>query len=135
MIKKRISLKNAEDLFIWAQDYKKIKLENYDQNLKIKDYLKELSLAKARLIFRKNCRFLNTIRMNFKQNKKYKSEKYKCPNCMNLNPTQTYIDDQDTLTSCEGNKDLRSDLNLNDLSQLAEYLRRVIDRRIQRDDG
>ena len=73
--------------------------------------------------------------MNFKQNKKYKSEKYKCPDCMKLNPTQTHIDDQDTLTSCEGNKDLRSDLNLNDLSQLAEYLRRVIDRRIQRDDG
>ena len=135
MIRKRISVKNREDLFSWARDYKKIKLETYDQNLKIKDYVKELSLAKARLIFRRNCGFLSTIRMNFKQNKKYKKEKYRCPDCTKLNPTQTHIDDQDSLISCEGNKDLRSDLNLNDLGQLAEYFRRVTERRVQRDDG
>ena len=135
MIRKRISVKNREDLFSWARDYKKIKLETYDQNLKMKDYVKELSLAKARLIFRRNCGFLSTIRMNFKQNKKYKKEKYRCPDCTKLNPTQTHTDDQDSLISCEGNKDLRSDLNLNDLGQLAEYFRRVTERRVQRDDG
>ena len=97
--------------------------------------MKELSLAKARLIFRRNCGFLSTIRTNFKQNKKYKKEKYRCPDCTKLNPTQTHIDDQDSLISCEGNKDLRSDLNLNDLGQLAEYFRMVTERRVQRDDG
>ena len=101
----------------------------------MKDYLKELSLAKARLIFRRNCGFLGTIRMNFKQNKKYQTERYRCPDCTKLNPTQTHIDDQDNLTSCEGNKDLRSDLNLNDLSQLAEYFKQVIERQVQRDNG
>merc|ERR1711954_194997 len=61
IIRKRISIKNAEDLFSWAKDYKKIKLENYNQDLKMQDYFKELSLAKARLIFRQNCGFLRTI--------------------------------------------------------------------------
>ena len=78
----------------------------------MQEYVKKLSLAKARLIFRKNCGFLNTVCMNFKNNKKYKSERYLCPDCTNLIPTITHIDSQDLLTKCEGNKDLRSDLNL-----------------------
>ena len=135
VIIKLISAKNSKDLFDWGRSYKKINLHKYEEELKMQEYVKKLSLAKARLIFRKNCGFLNTVRMNFKNNKKYKSERYLCPDCTNLNPTITHIDSQDLLTKCEGNKDLRSDLNLNDTSQLAEYLKRVIERRIQRDEG
>ena len=69
-IKKKISIKNSEELFSWAENYKKIQLSNYEKDLKMQNYVKKLNLAKARLIFRKNCGFLKTFRMNFKNEKK-----------------------------------------------------------------
>ena len=101
----------------------------------MQNYVKKLNLAKARLIFRKNCGFLKTFRMNFKNEKRYKNLGFECPDCMYLNPPVSHTDHQDFLTSCKGNEDLRTDLNLRDISQLAKYIRRVIERRIQRGDG
>ena len=103
--------------------------------MKRQQYFNELSLEKSRLIFRRNCGFLGSVRMNFKQDKKYKAEKYRCPDCLNLNPPLTHTDHQDFLTSCEGNKDLRTDLSLDKLEDLAEYFRRIIERRIHRYGG
>ena len=134
-MRKKVATKNKEDLFSMAKDYKKIDLSSYEGNLKIKDYFKKLSLDKSRLIFRRNCRILNCVCMNFKNKKKYRSERYSFPDFLNLNPTKTHLDDQDFLTTCEGNKDLRSDLDLSDLSQLAEYYRQIIARRIQLHEG
>ena len=74
--------------------------------------------------------------MNFKSMKKYKSLKYICQDCIQMNPPVSHLDNQEILmTECLGNADLRSDLNLRDDTQLAEYLKRVIDRRIQRYGG
>ena len=134
-MKMKIARKNTDELFEWSKGYKKINLDSYEVDLKIKDYLKTLSLKNARMIFRQNCRLIQTIRTNFKSDKRYLSEKYLCPDCRHLETPVTHVDEQDLLTSCEGNRDLRDGLDLRDLSQLAEYFRRVIDRRNQRYGG
>ena len=136
LMKSKLALKNAGDLFQWSQGYKKINIKCYERNnLKTKDYLKNLNLEKARVIFRKNCGMIKTVRSNFKNVKKYKAEKYLCPDCRHLEPPVSHVDKQDLLTHCEGNRDLREGLELSDLSQLAEYFRRVIERRTQRYGG
>ena len=136
LMKSKLAIKNAEDLFQWGVNYKKINLENYNKNdLKMKSYLKDLSLKNARVIFRRNCGMIQTVRTNFKNDKRYKSERYLCPDCRHLEPPVSHTDKQDLLTSCVGNRDLREGLELSDLSQLAEYFRRVIERRTQRYGG
>ena len=105
-------------------------------DLKMKDYLKNLNLESGRMIFRKNASLIKTMMMNFKSVKKYKSLRYICQYCIQMNPPVSHLDNQETLlTECLGNADLRIDLNLMDDNQLVKYLKRVIDRRIQRYGG
>ena len=135
-VKRKLSIKNKDDLFTESRKYKKIDLNNYQGELQMKSYLKDLNLESGRMIFRKNARLIKTVMMNFKSMKKYKSLKYICQDCIQMNPPVSHLDNQETLmTECLGNADLRSDLNLRDDTQLAEYLKRVIDRRIQRYGG
>ena len=136
LMKAKISIKNSEELFQWSEGYKKINLDCYNRHdLKIKEYMKTLNLKNARMIFRRNCGMIQTVRANFKNDKKFKSERYLCPDCRHLEPPVSHVDQQDLLTSCEGNRDLREGLELSDLSQLAEYFRRVIERRTERYGG
>ena len=135
LLKKKLSLKNFEDLCQLAKGYKKINIDNYGSQLKRQEYMKKLSLSVARIIFRRNCGMIQTIRSNFKNDKRYKSEKYLCPDCRHLVPPVSHVDQQDLITSCEGNRDLREGLELSDLKQLAEYFRLVIERRVQRYGG
>ena len=53
MIKRKLSMKKKEDLFSMSQNYKKINVKNYEGDLKMKDYLKNLNLESGRMIFRK----------------------------------------------------------------------------------
>ena len=74
LVKSKLSIQNAEDLFHWGANYKKINLESYNKNeLKMKSYLKDLSLKNARVIFRRNCGMIQTVRYNFKNDQRYKS--------------------------------------------------------------
>ena len=135
-MKSLLAKKNYEDILEWGREYKKINLESYDrQEFTMKEYLKTLNLKNARMIFRRNCGMIQTVRSNFKNDKRYKSEKYLCPDCRHLEIPVSHVDQQDLLTTCEGNRDLREGLELSNLSQLAEYFRRVIDRRTQRYGG
>ena len=52
-----------------------------------------------------------------------------------MNQPVYHLDEQETLTTCEGNKDLREGMDLTDDRQLAEYYRKVIQRRIQNFGG
>ena len=136
MIKRKLSMKSKKDLFSMSQNYKKINLKNYEGDLKMEDYLKNLNLESGRMIFRKNASLIKTVMMNFKSVKKYKSLRYICQDCIQMNPPVSHLDNQETLLSeCLGNADLRIDLNLMDDNQLVKYLKRVIDRRIQRYGG
>ena len=132
-MRKKVSQKNKEDLFSQSKNYKKIDLRNYEGEVKMKDYMRNLNLSSGRMIFRKNSFMIKTVMMNFKAEKRYKSLNYICQECLNLNPPVSHLDHQEALLSnCQGNADLRVDLDLDDNNQLAEYLRRVIDRRTQR---
>ena len=132
-MRKKLSQKNKEDLFSQGKNYKKIDLGNYEGDLKMKEYMKNLNLSAGRMIFRKNSFLIKTVMMNYKSEKRFKSLKYICQECLKMNPPVSHLDNQEALLStCQGNADLRADLDLDDNNQLALYLRRVIDRRTQR---
>ena len=132
-MRKKLSQKNKEDLFSQGKNYKKIDLGNYEGDLKMKEYMKNLNLSAGRMIFRKNSFLIKTVMMNYKSEKRIESLKYICQECLKMNPPVSHLDNQEALLStCQGNADLRADLDLDDNNQLALYLRRVIDRRTQR---
>ena len=129
-IKKRLKLKNEQDLVNWGSSYKKIDTDKYCTNpLKLNSSYKTLNLKDSRVLFRKNSYLLQTVRLNFKGNKKFKSEDYLCPDCLALDPPVSHPDHQDNLLLCQGNSDLRVGKDLGDLRQELRYYRDIIERR------
>ena len=118
-----------------------LEIENIDYRkyekgeIKIQGYLRDLNLVDSRTIFRRNSFTLKTIRLNYKGNKKYKSEGYLCVNCLSLTPPVTHPDHQDALLSCPGNLDLQRGKNMKDLRLEAQFYREVAQRRIQEFGG
>ena len=135
-IKKNILKKNKADLLQRAEGLKKVNAENYENcEFKIKDYFKTLKIQSSRIIFKRNCFMLKTIRSNFKSDKRYKAEGYLCPDCLDLDSPVRHQDTQQALANCQGNSDLRQGLVLNDLKQEADYYQSIITRRIQKFGG
>ena len=136
LIKSKIETENQRYLLEWSKSYKKVETKNYENKpLKMQSYLMSLNLRDSRVIFRRNCYFLPCVRLNFKSDKKYKSEGYLCPDCLALDPSVSHPDHQDGLLSCLGNSDLRVGRDLTNLKQEAAYYRDVISRRTQRYGG
>ena len=138
--KKRIRCKIQEEnhqyLLQWSQSYKKVNTEKYaNKPLKIQPYLLNLNLQDARTIFHRNCYFLPCVRLNFKSDKKNKSEGYLCPDCLAIDPPVSHPDHQDSLLSCLGNSDLRVGRDMTNLKEEAAYYREIISRRTQRFGG
>ena len=78
---------------------------------------------------------MQTVRLNFKSDKRFKAEGYLCPDCLSLDPQVSHPDHQDDLLTCQGNSDLRLHRDLSDQKQEAEYYRDVIARRVQKYGG
>ena len=132
-IKRRLKLKNDQDLLSWSSTYKKVNTDNYKNNqVKLNPSYKTLNLEDSRVLFRKNSHLLHTVRHNFKGNKKYKAEDYLCPDCLALDLPVSHPDDQDNLLLCQGNSDLRQGRDLRDIKQELAYYRAVIERRNQK---
>ena len=131
-MKSKIKKKNFQDLLEWSLKYKKVDTEKYKNNPhEIGSYLKNLNLHDSRILFRKNSYMLQSVRLNFKSNKRYKAEGYLCPDCQSLDPPVSHPDHQDKLLTCQGNSDLRLNRALSDLEQEAGYYRELIVRRIK----
>ena len=94
--------------------------------------MKNLNLQNARTIFRKNCKLLQTVKLNFKSDKIFQQDGYLCDDCSALNPPVFHKDGQEELLTCLGNMDLRIGKNLSDPKLEAEYYRAIIERRTQR---
>ena len=99
-------------------------------------YMKELNLPHSRVIYRRNCKLIQTVMMNFKSDPRYKSSDYLCIQCLDLVPEVRHQDSQEALRYyCPANSDLRMKYNLCDLKQEAAYYREIIERRNQLTGG
>ena len=135
-MKLKMKKKNFQDLLQWSKKYKKVDTEMYsNKSHEMGSYLKNLNLNDSRVIFRKNCYMLQTVRLNYKSNTRYKAEGYLCPDCLSLNPPVSHPDHQDELLTCQGNSDIRLKWDLSDQKQEAAFYRECIARRIQKYGG
>ena len=72
--------KNKEDLINWMKNYKKIDYKTYeDKRFEMSSYFKNLNIEDARMMLKIKLKMVPTIRSHFKSNKKFKADKYQCP--------------------------------------------------------
>ena len=112
IIKQRIKQKNLNDLIKWSETYKKINTEEVKRrSMEMTPYMKRMNLKESRVIFRKSCSLLHTVRMNWKR--KYQDDHLDCVDCLELDPPVRHPDTQDALLSslCLGNNDLKKGRN------------------------
>ena len=119
LVKKAVSKANEEELREKMESYKKVNKEAL-QNEKFgsKDYLSNLSLSKARTLFKHKYAMTEKVKMNFKGNASYAKELWKCSHCNNQ-------DSESHLLWCTKYEDMRKDLNLGNDSDLCNYLQKV----------
>ena len=133
------------------------------EEYKMKPYFNAMKLSDIRMNFRMKYSMIQTIRLNFKGNKRYKSEGYRCPDCHALpeaesisatpqsvpsvpgkgpdnsppvTPSLEVLDSQEHVrSSCLGNKDLRDGRDLNQTVELLAFFSDVRKRRTERYGG
>ena len=89
-----------------------------------KSYFFSESLGNVRRIFRFRVELFEA-KMNFKQRVEYKQDNYLCDSC------RTETDENIHVLFCESYKALREDLDINNDSHLAWYLKRVMEIRTE----
>ena len=163
-IKSKMKQKNLEETLQWIKEYKKINYEQCrNEEYRMKEYFNTMKLSDIRMNFRRRYYMIQTIRLNFKGNKKYKSEGYRCPDCFALcqaesdtaspqnvssfslvgqdntppsDPRQVAEDSQEHVqSSCLGNKDLRDGRDLDKTVELLAFFSDVRKRRTERYGG
>ena len=92
-----------------------MKTENFER----KAYVSEMTMADARLNFKLRTHMLD-VKFNYKNDKKYASELWKCDSC------QTDIESQNHVLWCPVYKDLREGKDINNNKDLIEYMKKVI---------
>ena len=144
ILKNLIYEKNRKEILDWMRGYKKISLDKCkNKPHKMQDYFKKLNVQESRMKFRIDCFLVPTIRLNFKSNKKYKAEKWLCPDCTPECVTKSsgppgdlsspslnlYADSQEHAYVCLGNSDLRQGRDLDDTRDLVTFFSELVDRR------
>ena len=119
MVKSAIRKENEREVLEAMNGYKKLKERPIvRESLGMKDYVEKLSLYEARIIFKHKSSMSRYVKMNYKGDKKYKQEGWKCDDCLQL-------DTEDHLLSCIGYEELRKNLNLEINKDLAAYLHKI----------
>ena len=131
-IKKQIQAKNWRDLEEWSTKYKKITPEQVKEKKENPSaYIKTLNLHESRILFRKASSTIHTVRLNWKNNRRYREEGYDCIDCLELNPPVRHPDHQDILvtSTCQGNSDLRNTRDMSNPRDTAQFFIDLISRR------
>ena len=109
------------------KSYKKIDLtEVQREGCELKSYMRNLNLGSARLRFKIRTKMTPTVKMNFKSDKKFALQEWKCVGC-----TDNKSDTQSHIVHCDGYADIRKGKNLEDDQDLVDYFSAVIRRRLQ----
>ena len=133
---KQIRMRNTEDLVKWSRTYKKIDSEEVKKKLKEHiPYYKTMHLKESCTIFKKNSYILYTVRMNWKNHKKYKTEGFECIDYLALVPPVSNSDHHDILLTpeCQGNSIYRQGRDMTSLKHQAHFFMDVILTRNKRD--
>ena len=100
------------------KNYKKLDVDSLEsENFGLKEYFKTLNLPDARRKFALGSKMTRSIQMNYKGDKKFKANQWKCVECGE-------DDTQEHLLQCKGYKYLREGKNLEDDYQLVDYFRK-----------
>ena len=130
LVNNKTKERNRLDLLdkIKPPSYKKLDYEALAaENFETKDYLVKLNLTDARLRFALRTKMTKTVQMNFKGEKKYINNQWKCLDCQ-------IPDTQDHIVRCPTYQHLRIDKNLSDDKDLVSYFRKVIQIREKLED-
>ena len=122
LVNQKICEKNRYDLLekIRPPAYKKLDFETLSaEKFERKEYLDKLNLADARLRFSLRAKMTKTVQMNFKNDRKYKQNQWKCQDCQ-------IPDTQDHIVRCPAYQSLRADKDLSNDKDLVSYFRKVI---------
>ena len=120
IIKTKIMNKNRNDLLNLIKGYKKLSYDDLSQeHFERKSYLATLNPSDARLKFKIESQMVPGIKMNFKNNQKYKQELYKCDHCPAL-------DSQDHLRWCQSYAHLREGKDLSIDADLVAFFKGVM---------
>ena len=89
------------------------------ENFETRQYLKELTLDEARTKFKIRCE-MTDLKFNFKHDKKYSDELWKCDSC------QTSIESQQHVLICPAYSELREGKDINNDKDLTSYIKQVM---------
>ena len=131
LVNQKTHEKNRDDLLekIRPPAYKKLDFETISaEKFERKEYLDKLNLADARLRFSLRAKMTKTVQMNFKNDRKYKQNQWKCQDCQ-------IPDTQDHIVRCPAYQQLRIDKDLNNDKDLVAYFRKVIKIREKLEDA
>ena len=114
--------------------YKEIDHKAYEQQkFEIGSYFKTLNIEDARMMLKIKLKMVPTIRSHFKSNKKYKAERFQCPDCNQLGILDTTDSMEHVLTSsCEANMDLREGKDFTKDEEVCKFFTELIKLRVDR---
>ena len=126
--------KNKNDLLSWMQKFKKIDYKCYEnKKFEMSQYFKTLKIEDSRVMLRYRLKMIQTIRSNFKSNKKYKSDNYRCPDCTSLGIPQKTDTQEHVLTSdCQANMDLKINRDFSKDEDICGFFKDLVKRRVDR---
>jgi hypothetical protein len=123
LVKKAISKANEQEIRGSTEGYKKMKDRvQDDEKFECKEYLTNLPLCQARILFQHKYSMTENVKMNYKGDQNYAKSLWKCQKCGNQ-------DSEIHLLWCSGYADLRKDLDLGSNKDLCSYLQKIIQQR------
>ena len=120
MVKKALSNEIEKELLISTDKLKKIKDGPMkEENFEKQAYIKEMTLNDARINFKIRTHMLD-VKFNYKNDKKFSSELWRCDSC------QTCIESQNHVLWCPAYRELREDKDISNNKDLIEYMKKVL---------
>ena len=120
LVKKAILNANEEELKVEIMKSKKLKDSDLlKEGFGIKKYIKQLSLNESRILFKHRCKVTQYVKMNFRNDKIFSRDLWKCDYCVN-------IDTESHQLWCRKYKHIRENLDLNQNKDLCKYLQKVL---------
>ena len=125
-VKCALKSKNEKDIKSKMEESKKLKnSELMKEKCEIKEYVKDLNLHDARIIFKHRTSMSQYVKFNFKNDKLYSKALWKCE-CGE-------IDSENHLIWCKLYKNERNGLDINNNDDLSKYLDKVLKIRMKKE--
>ena len=95
--------------------------------------IQRMTVSERRLALKRNYFLTQTVAMNYKNDKKFKSQNYLCQDCLlssSTEGTKGFPNSQEHLMyECPANEDIRRRKSLNQTNDLVKLFQEIIDRR------